>query len=229
MPRDVQSGTATVKSIWARRFTCRSWIWKCDQAELREWTVNTLTSCLNRDLPARIPFDGALPFQITDGGAAIQGNQAIGLTPPTSTLRPDRRQGALWKLISHLSLNHLSLVDSPDGAAALREILALYDLRKTAQTKQMIDGLSKVESRRVTGRVSDAEGGHGFCRGIEVTLSMDEDHFGGGNIFLFAAIMERFLGLYSSINSFTKTVVKTPQRDGCLRKWPPRAGRRVLV
>ena len=51
------------------------------------------------------------------------------------------KRGALWRLISHLSLNHLSLADAEDGADALREILKLYDFADSAETRAMIDGV----------------------------------------------------------------------------------------
>ena len=55
-------------------------------------------------------------------------------------------------MISHLSLNHLSLADYEDGADALREILKLYDFADSAETRAMIDGILSVRNRRVVGR-----------------------------------------------------------------------------
>ena len=40
----------------------------------------------------------------------------------------------------------------------------------------------------------------------------------------FACVLERFLGLYSSINSFSQLVARTKQGEGYFKKWPPRAG-----
>jgi type VI secretion system protein ImpG len=42
-------------------------------------------------------------------------------------------------------------------------------------------------------------------------------------------VLERFLGLYCSINSFTQTVATTNRRDGVLHRWPPRAGEKTLL
>ena len=150
------------------------------------------------------------------------------LLAPTPTRRPALRHGTLWRLISHLSLNHLSLADYENGADALREILTLYDYTGSAETRAMIDGITSVRSERVVGRV---EGGisAGFCRGVEVTIQFDEQRFSGSGVILFAAVLERFLGLYNSINSFTKTIATTKQREGVLRSWSPRAGEQVLV
>ena len=52
-----------------------------------------------------------------------------------------------------------------------------------------------VRCRRAVGRVpGDVRGG--FCRGIELSVHLDEDRFSGSGVFLFASVLERFLGLY---------------------------------
>ena len=45
----------------------------------------------------------------------------------------------------------------------------------------------------------------------------------------FAAVLERFLGLYTSLNSFTKFIATTNKREEPLAKWPPRAGEQILI
>ena len=190
-----------------------------------DWTLSVETTCLNRDLPHRLPFGGGQPLlRLVEGGPL---SRVECLTRPTATLRPALRRGALWRLISHLSLNHLSLADYEDGADALREILKLYDFADSAQTRSIIDGILSVRSRRVVGRTGD--GGGGFCRGIELALHFDEERFTGNGVFLFAAVLERFLGLYCSINSFSRLVATTNQREGEMRRWSPRAGETVLL
>jgi type VI secretion system protein ImpG len=192
-----------------------------------DWTVDLETTCLNRDLPGRLPFGGDQPrLQLSKGGALV--GRIACLTPPTPTLRPALKQGALWRLISHLSLNHLSLVDNSHQADALREILKLYDFTDSAETRQLIDGVLEVRSRRITGRPRD-QGAQAFCRGVEVTVGFDEEKFSGSGLFLFASVLERFLGLYCSLNSFTKLIATVQGREGELRRWPPRMGEKVLA
>ncbi len=70
---------------------------------------------------------------------------------------------------------------------------------------------------------------NGFCRGLEVTIEFDEEKYVGSGVFLFAAVLERFLGLYTSLNSFTQLIVKTQQREEILKRWPPRAGEQILL
>ena len=192
-----------------------------------DWTLDVETTCLNRDLPHRLPFsDQGLPLRLTKG-APIERVRCLS-GRPTETFRPAQKHGAMWRLISHLSLNHLSLVDYEEGADALREILTLYNPNESAETQSIIDGIRGVRGRRVVGRVP-GDGRGGFCRGVEVTVDFDEDRFTGSGVYLFAAVLERFLGLYCSINSFSKLIATTSQREGALRKWPPRAGETVLL
>jgi type VI secretion system protein ImpG len=66
-------------------------------------------------------------------------------------------------------------------------------------------------------------------RGVETTIEFDEDQFVGSGIYLFASVLERFLGLYCSMNSFNQLVAKVKQREGYLKRWPARAGEQILL
>jgi type VI secretion system protein ImpG len=192
-----------------------------------DMTLDVETTCCNRDLASRLPFGGNQPkLQLGEGGGPVA--RILCLTPPTRTLRPASRQGLLWRLISHLSLNHLSLISAGDKAEALREILRLYDFADSPQTRKMIDGITDVRSRRIVGWVAgDVQGA--YCRGVEVAVEFDETRFAGSGLFLFATVLERFLALYCTMNSFTKMIALTKGRHGELRRWPPRMGERVLT
>jgi type VI secretion system protein ImpG len=189
--------------------------------------VETLTlhvSCTNRDLPGKLPFGGARWDFELEGAAPLTGIRC--LKKPTETVRPSLRRGAQWRLISHLSLNYLSLCEG--GREALREILKLYDFSDSTVIRQQIAGIINVASRRVVGRPASMPW-NGFCRGIEVTIEFDEDKYVGSGVFLFATVLEKFLGLYSSLNSFTQLIARTKQREEPLKRWPPRAGEQILL
>jgi type VI secretion system protein ImpG len=83
-------------------------------------------------------------------------------------------------------------------------------------------------SRRVVGRAGGDVSG-GFCRGMEVTVTFDESKFPDHGVYLFASVIERFLALYASINSFSQFVATTRQREGILKRWTPRAGEKTLL
>jgi type VI secretion system protein ImpG len=197
-------------------------------------TLVVRTVCTNRDLPSLLHQAGEdLPFALE---AAAPLSRINCLRSPTPPLRPPLRRGAHWRLVSHLSLNHLSLTDPVEGLEALQEILRLYDFsdpeagqqQLAAVTRQLIDGIVAMRTRRVIGRTR-GETASGFCRGVEVTLEFDEQKYVGTGVFLFASVLERFLGLYASINSFSQLVGKVRQSEGVFKKWPPRAGELPLV
>lgn len=185
-------------------------------------------TCTNRDLPARLPFGGVEADLEAEGSIPIA--RARCLTKPTQTLRPPLRRGAQWRLISHLSLNHLSLVSAGDDGApeALQEILMLYDLMDSAATRRQIAGLKQINSKPAVRQIGTRIGG-GFVRGIETTIGFDEEQYVGSGLFLFASVLERFLALYASVNSFNELVALSTQREGVLKRWPPRAGQQILL
>jgi len=195
-------------------------------AAIPRWTIDIEATCLNRSLPSRLPFGGGRPhLDLPEGRGPVSKVEC--LTPPTPTLRPPLKNRALWRLISHLSLNHLSLSDLTEGADALREILKLYDFTDSQETRSLIEGLMRVSSRRVVGRAGGLAGG--FCRGMEVAIHFDEKKYTGSGAYLFACVLDRFLGMYASLNSFTKLVATSEQRRGLTWQWPPRTGERVLL
>ncbi len=147
------------------------------------------TTCTNRDLPSRLPFgneDG--DFEL-EGASSIK--SIVALRKPTADHSAAFGKGALWRLISHLSLNYLSLVQ--EGTEALQQILRLYDIGQSAYSQNVIDSILRVKSSPHFARVS-SENGITFARGTRVELQLDEGQFVGGGVFLFASVLERFLG-----------------------------------
>jgi type VI secretion system protein ImpG len=184
------------------------------------------TTCTNRDLPGQIRARGR-----EDWGFFLQGQapyrRIVAVVSPTAAHRlpPEELR---WRLISHLALNHLSITDGEEGAQALREILKIYDYVANRVTSQHIDGIVSVESRRAVAPIMDGTA-QGFCRGVELTIEFDEDRFAGGGPYLFACVLERFLGLYASLNSATRLVARSKQREGNWKRWPFRSGDKTVL
>lgn len=188
--------------------------------------ISVRTTCTNRNLPADIQKTGSVDWQF----------QLAGQSPVRRITTPVDPTGALrlagggnrWRLLSHLSLNHLSLAGGSDGAAALREILRLYDFTGSNSTSQQIDGLFSVKSSRGIAPIRE---GHtrGFCRGLDVELMFDDEKFPGIGFYLLASVLERFFGQYASINSFTRLVARSRQREYWEKRWAPRTGNLSLA
>lgn len=187
-------------------------------------TLTLRTTCTNRDLPTRLPFGNEAGDFELEGGAAIK--RIVALAKPTNAVRPPTGEAALWRLISHLSLNYLSLVE--EGREALKEILKLYNFTGEQFSEKQIEGIVDLNSARHFARLI-SENGIAFARGTRVEILFDEDQFAGAGVFLFASAIERFLGEYVSLNSFSQLVARTRQRKEVLKEWPPRAGQRILL
>lgn len=185
-------------------------------------------TCFNRDLPealARQRTAGQVRFEIVGGGGPVTEIEC--LLAPTSTERRHLGRRNLWPLISQLSLNHLTLLDSPDAVDALREILILNDVKESLQTRNLVDGLKAVSSENCVQRIGSA-----FARGTLVKLMFEDENFTGDSAYLFSSILNQFLGMYTSINSFTKLSATTVKRDAQKGKpwtWPPQTGNRTLI
>lgn len=208
-----------------------------DPFETADTTLIVRTVCTSRDLPTELRRAGdRVAFEL-EAAAPLEAVRCLRI--PTIPIRPPLRRGAFWRLVSHLNLNFLSLADSEHGRDALREILRLYEFQgsegsssNAAVATQLIEGITAVSARRVTGRVSAAATGEasgGFCRGVEITVEFDESKYLGTGAFLFASVLERFFGLYASINSFTQMIARSKQDGRVIRRWPPRAGVQELI
>lgn len=191
------------------------------------WALDIETLCSNRDLPQGLPFGGDQPYlQFTDLSAPVEKIKC--LTPPTATRRVSGTEQGHWRLISHLTLNHLSLTDSKEGVEALREMLRLYDFEDNDETRAMIEAVRSIKTDKVVAR--DPSGGlNGFCQGQEITVEFDQTRFAGSSVFLFASILERFFSLYVSINAFTKLTAVTKDKRKVIYQWPARIGDKTLL
>jgi len=133
---------------------------------------------------------------------------------------------AAWRIIGHLSLNYLSIADTGatvgSGAAALRELVALYTPMADRAMEKQVEGIHAVASRPIVRRISD-DLLSTAVRGLEIRLTMDESAFEGAGCYLLGAVLEQFFRRYATLNSFTETVLATQQR-GDIARWLPETG-----
>ncbi|MFT4840648.1 MAG: type VI secretion system protein ImpG [Planctomycetota bacterium] len=192
-----------------------------------EWILATEVMCLNRNRPSLLPFGGGEPrLRFSEGGGGIEAISC--LTPFTDTLRQSRGRGALWRLVSQLSLNHLSISGGEEGADALRELLRVNDLVDSAVTRNIIASVCSVSSRPTMIRIRE-QGVLGLCRGTEIRVELDEERLQSSGVYQFAVVLDRFLASYASVNSFVQLVTVSRKADGVERRWPARSGTRELV
>jgi type VI secretion system protein ImpG len=189
-------------------------------------TVYAHTLCTNRELARELPA-GAL-MQIEQAAPLDPQRPIVCLEKPTAPLPPPAKGSTAWRLVSQLSLNHLSLSDGKDSLSALKEILRLYASPSNQVDQQLIDGITEMSCRRVV-RHLGPESWRGFCRGTEITLTFDEDYYEGSGAFLFATVLNSFFASYAAMNSFTQLVVRSKQREGIWKQWRPMAGEQIVL
>lgn len=196
----------------------------------QDWTLHVQTTCCNRDLVKEIPDitpKGPVAL-IRDVGGGVRGQL---ISQPTLTKRPLRKEEYYWRLVSHLNLNHLSLIEADGNANGLREILKLYNFSDTPEATRAIQGVVGIGYERSVARVSTPQGVQ-LCRGIDIELKVEKDKMNGVGLFLFSSVLDRVFSSYVSLNSFTRfKVIASDHEAGQepLYLGPPRIGERILL
>lgn len=146
--------------------------------------------------------------------------------PPTASVQPPLGRDLLWRLLSHMSLNFMSIANGEN----LRAMLRLYifpDTRNRASVvanNKRVDGILNLSNKPTT----RLKAGMVFT-GREVVMESDGSHFAStGDLFLFGEILDRFLASYSSINTFTQFKMQD-RHSGEQFAWPTRIGDRPLI
>lgn len=183
--------------------------------------------CTNRDLPILLNLPGQPTDFALDASAPIEGVRCVrGLSKPCSAVA-DAAQA--WKCISLLSLNYLSLLDSDGikGGAALREMLGLYGMSAEQGARRQVEGVRSIHAKPFTTRLP-MSGPPSFGRGLDITIEVDELAFEGGSAVVLGSVLEHFFARYVSINSFTRTHLRSLTR-GEIISWGARCGRRPIL
>lgn len=193
--------------------------------EIRQIDARAL--CTNRDLPIQLATGQARTDFSVEGGAPVEAVRCI--AGPSYPRQSPAFGATAWKLISHLSLNYLSLIERTpqSGAEMLRELLALYADPNDIASQRQIEGVRSVSYRPVVRRVPIA-GPISYGRGLEIMLTLDDAAFEGTGIVTLGSVLERFFARYVSLNSFTQTRLASTAR-GELKTWPVRVGCRQTI
>src|SRR5690606_32188111 len=129
----------------------------------------------------------------------------------TPCYAPPLHRDFLWKLISNMSLNYLSLAN----VEALKVILETYDLPRyydqpaARVSKRLLGGLKSIAHRQV-----DRLRRRRPVRGLRAALTMTPlGYLGEGDLFLLASVLNDFFALRASLNSDHELHVQSTQGE----------------
>jgi type VI secretion system protein ImpG len=187
--------------------------------DTQELAVRALVT--NRELAEQLRLGGSTDFQVS----GIPARAVNVLRAPTKPRPPLGISDAAWRIIGHLTPNYASFASEEDeDPSVLRDHLALYGRIDDPALRRQIDGLLAIRSEPVTRRVP-GQSRSAFARGQRLHIKLDDAPFENGRMFLFSAILERFLGEFATVNAFTESIFESRQ-EGTFAQWPPRMGQR---
>ncbi|MDA7086922.1 type VI secretion system baseplate subunit TssF [Pseudomonas sp. SA3-5] len=184
-------------------------------------TLSIELTCTNQNLPRQLGLgDICKPCEDTPEFLSFRNISAV-----TPSYAPPLHRDFLWKLISNMSLNYLSLAN----VDALKVILETYDLPRYYDqhaekvSKRLLDGLKSIGHQHVDRLHRGLP-----VRGVRTQLTINpEGYVGEGDLFLFATVLNEFFALYASLNSYHELRVQSTQ--GEVYQWTPRMGQQPLL
>ncbi len=190
--------------------------------DVRELAVRALVT--NRELPELLTFSG--DHHLTASGVPARAIAVV--RAPTRPRPPMGLSSAAWQVIAHLTPNHMTLApEDGEDPTTLRDHLALYGRTDDPAARRQVNGILAVRSRAITRRVGWMDR-TAVARGRQIRVRLDDGAFDRGRMFLFGAVLERFLAEFATVNAFTETHFHSAD-EGEIAAWPARIGRRPII
>lgn len=186
-------------------------------------TVFANMLCTNRFLAEQIPTGGVL--QLEDR-APVSG--IFCLNKPTTQVYSPTDGETLWRLVSQLSVNHLSITAGAASLSALKETLRLYSRTTQNYDHSEIESIEGIKTKSIIRRMGE-EPWKGFTNGLHITLTVNERSYSGVSVLLLASVLRHFFTLQVSINSFIELQLDSIQRNGEWMRWPPLRGDQIIL
>jgi len=180
-------------------------------------TLSIEMMCSNSDLPSQLR-PGDISRATSNTSELVEFSNIL---PPTNSLKVPVGGALIWRLLSHLSLNFLSLANKDN----LQALLSLYIFpgatakKEETINRKKIAGIVDVEISNTDRLV------HGsLLRGQEIEITLDRDAYAsrGDMILLF------LIGFFATINCFTQVTMKE-SNTGETYSWPAKLGDRPLI
>lgn len=183
-------------------------------------TVNILAT--NKDIPSTLRLGDVNKFH---SSSKVSNIEVKNITIPSRSYLPPIEGDFLWRLISNMSLNYLSL----DNITTFRTLLQAYDFPgindtfKHRKTESILRGLQNISYKTSEMIYKGLP-----IRGIETTIELDPDRYSSlGEAYIFSNVLNDFLTLYCNLNTFHRLEVKVDRHE--VFTWDARLGQQSLM
>ena len=176
--------------------------------------------------------NGRLPEQLRVGDICMPTSNSPELATfrnivaPTPYVDISTGKNELWRLLSHVSLNLLTV----NSAESLREFVRMYTFEtqrsdyRAAANKKRVNAVEEFSTCPIDRIIKGI-----LMRGIQITMTATDNQFAGqGDLYLFGSVLDAFLSMYASMNTFTQFEIRNSQ-TGELFQWAPRIGEKPLL
>lgn len=185
-------------------------------------TLSARLTCTHGNLPESLRL-GDINEPTDKSPPRIGFRNILGVTPYSP---PTFDSALLWRVLSHLNANHLSLASDNQ----LRDLLSLYlpprqsSMQRHAAARRMIDAMEQIRVEPARRMVRGMP-----VQGSEVRIECQGDHFPGvGSLFLFGTVLDELLAGTTALNTFSALTLADTVNGETL-KWPAKIGRYRLL
>ena len=182
--------------------------------------VSVKMLCTNKNIPSTLSLNSIC---VPDSSSYSLGFKNI--TIPSLSYAPPIGGDFLWKIISNMSLNYLALDDIKTLIMMLKtyDFFGENDLKQKKKTEVMLSGLTSISNSRSEMIYKGLP-----IRGTETNITIDPTKFICiGEAYLLCCVLNEFLALYSSVNSFHKLIVNIENHE--IFEWAPKIGSKEIV
>lgn len=158
--------------------------------------------CSNQDLPYESYNKEQNVLTLNDSSLA---RRALMLKRPNPPYYFEQNKQEQWRIISHLSLNMMSLMNG-DAVAHLKELLELYNLPKSRENQILIEAIQTLDFE-LAQKLVDSQPFPLFVRGVKVRLGIQAEVFRGHSIYIFSQLLAQVFNLKVQMNSYVDVAV----------------------
>ncbi|KWC42413.1 type VI secretion protein [Burkholderia ubonensis] len=180
-------------------------------------------SCSNGNRPRAMRAGAEDGDLVNEQGTMV--SRIVMLDAPTEVARLPSEGDSAWRLITQLAAHSIELTGT--GLVELKRLFRQFAAHSAVHAN-LLDGLTTL-SHRVKRLWLPGKPMPSFVRGLEVTLTVDEQAFAAASLSTFIIVMDHFFAVHAPATSFVQLVVLSANTGREIRRCTPRPGTIPLI